>query len=43
MVQNHRAMSVEIVRRRSAAPGKLGYLHVRALVSIMSASTFPLL
>ena len=43
MIQNHRARSVEIVHRHSAAPVRLGYPYVRSLFSIMSAPTFPLL
>jgi hypothetical protein len=34
---------VDRVHKRYATLGKLGHLHVRSLVSIMSAATFPLL
>jgi hypothetical protein len=43
MIQNHKSMAAERGNRGSTAPGKSGYLDVRALVSVMSASTFPLL
>jgi hypothetical protein len=43
MIQNHKSMAVERGNRRATAPRKSGYLDVRALVSIMSMSTFPLL
>jgi hypothetical protein len=43
MIQNHKSMVFESRNRHATAPGKPGYLNVRALVSVMPASTFPLL